>query len=186
MRGVHDVVVRNNKVQIKLTVSRSLTILQGKSATGKTTLLELIAAYDEFGADSGVVVNCDVPCKVLAGRNWLRDLSSIENSIAFIDEDSSFMKSHEFAHAAHRSSNYYVLVARESLPQPPPTASTRFTALRTPTAQLRSILSIREPMHPHTAYTGQANSMAQGRKSLSSKTATPATNSSPRFARKVA
>lgn len=81
MRGVHDVVVRNNKVQIKLTVSRNLTILQGKSATGKTTLLELIAAYDELGTNSGVVVNCDVPCKVLAGRNWLRDLSFIENSI---------------------------------------------------------------------------------------------------------
>lgn len=119
MRGVHDVVVRNNKVQIKLTVSRNLTILQGKSATGKTTLLELIAAYDELGANSGVVINCDVPCKILAGRNWLRDLSFIENSIVFVDEDSSFMKSHEFAHAARRSSNYYVLVARESLPQLP-------------------------------------------------------------------
>lgn len=119
MRGVHDVVVRNNKVQIKLTVSRNLTILQGKSATGKTTLLELIAAYDELGANSGVVINCDVPCKILAGRNWLRDLSFIENSIVFIDEDSSFMKSHEFAHAARRSSNYFVLVARESLPQLP-------------------------------------------------------------------
>ena len=88
MRGVHDVVVRNNKVQIKLTVSRNLTILQGKSATGKTTLLELIAAYDELGANSGVVINCDVPCKILAGRNWLRDLSFIENSIVFIDEES--------------------------------------------------------------------------------------------------
>ena len=119
MRGVHDVVVRNNKVQIKLTVSRNLTILQGKSATGKTTLLELIAAYDELGANSGVVINCDVPCKILAGRNWLRDLSFIENSIVFIDEDSNFMKSHEFAHAARRSSNYFVLVARESLPQLP-------------------------------------------------------------------
>lgn len=119
MRGVHDVVVRNNKVQIKITVSRNLTILQGKSATGKTTLLELIAAYDELGANSGVVINCDVPCKILAGRNWLRDLSFIENSIVFIDEDSSFMKSHEFAHAARCSSNYYVLVARESLPQLP-------------------------------------------------------------------
>lgn len=119
MRGVHDVIVRNNKVQIKLTVSRNLTILQGKSATGKTTLLELIAAYDELGTDSGVVVNCDVPCKILAGRNWLRDLSFIENSIVFVDEDNAFMKSHEFAHAARRSSNYYVLVARESLPQLP-------------------------------------------------------------------
>lgn len=119
MKGSHQVVARNNKVQIKLTVSRNLTILQGNSATGKTTLLDLIAAYDEFGKDSGAIVNCDAPCKVLSGRHWMRDLASIENSIVFIDEDSAFMKTHEFAHAARHSSNYYVLVARESLPQLP-------------------------------------------------------------------
>lgn len=119
MRGSYQVVARNNKVQIKLTVSRNLTILQGNSATGKTTLLDLIAAYDELGEDSGAVVSCGAPCKVLSGRHWMRDLASIENSIVFIDEDSAFMKTHEFAHAARHSSNYYVLVARESLPQLP-------------------------------------------------------------------
>ena len=119
MRGSYLVVVRNNKVQIKLTISRNLTILQGNSATGKTTLVDLVAAFDEYGEDSGAVVNCDVPCKVLSGRQWERDLASIENSIVFIDEDSAFMKTHEFAHAARCSSNYYVLVARESLPQLP-------------------------------------------------------------------
>ena len=77
MRGEHQVVVRNNRVQIKLTVRRNLTVLQGNSATGKTTLLELIDAFDELGAVSGVVVNCDVPCKVLSGKNWLRDLREI-------------------------------------------------------------------------------------------------------------
>lgn len=119
MRGSYQVVARNNKVQIKLTVSRNLTILQGNSATGKTTLLDLIAAYDEFGENSGAIVNCDAPCKVLSGRHWMRDLTSIENSIVFIDEDNAFMKTHEFAHAARHSTNYYVLVARESLPQLP-------------------------------------------------------------------
>lgn len=119
MRGSHQVIVRNNKVQIKLTISRNLTILQGNSATGKTTLLDLIAAYDELGEDSGATVNCDVPCKVVSGRHWQRDLAAIENSIVFIDEDNAFMKTYEFAHAARHSSNYYVLVAREPLPQLP-------------------------------------------------------------------
>ena len=119
MKGRYQVVVRNNKVQIKLSIERNLTILQGNSATGKTTLIDLIAAYDELGESSGATVDCAVPCKVLAGRNWLRDLSAIENSIVFIDEDNAFMRSYEFAHAARHSSNYYVLVARESLPQLP-------------------------------------------------------------------
>lgn len=119
MRGEHLVIVRNNKVQIKLPIRRNLTILQGKSATGKTTLIELVAQYEALGESSGVTINCDTPCRVLAGVTWRRDLADIENSIVFIDEDNAFMKTHEFAHAARHSSNYYVLIAREALPQLP-------------------------------------------------------------------
>lgn len=38
-----------------------------KLSSGTKTLLELIDQYDEMGEASGVVVNCDVPCKVLSG-----------------------------------------------------------------------------------------------------------------------
>ena len=58
MRGEHLVVVRNNKVQIKLPIRRNLTILQGKSATGKTTLIELIAQHEALGESSGVLFGC--------------------------------------------------------------------------------------------------------------------------------
>lgn len=61
MRGEHPITVRNNKVQIKLPICRNLTILQGNSATGKTTLIGLIAQYEELGESSGVVINCDAP-----------------------------------------------------------------------------------------------------------------------------
>lgn len=119
MRGEHLVTVRNNKVQIKLPIRRNLTILKGRSATGKSTLIDLVGQFDELGPDSGVVVSCDVPCKVLSGKNWQRDLELISGSIVFIDEDNAFMRSREFAHAAKNSDNYYVLVAREALPQLP-------------------------------------------------------------------
>lgn len=119
MKGDHLVVVRNNKVQIKLPICRNITILQGKSATGKTTLIDLIAQHEALGESSGVTINCDVPCRVLAGAKWQRDLADIEDSIVFIDEDNAFMKTHEFAHAARHSSNYYVPIAREALPQLP-------------------------------------------------------------------
>ena len=119
MRGDYRVVVRNNKVQIKLHIRRNLTILQGNSATGKTTLLDLIDAYDNLGADSGVVVNCDVPCKVIGGKNWERDLSFIRDSIVFVDEGNSFLKSYDFAVVAKHSGNYFVIVSREPLPQLP-------------------------------------------------------------------
>lgn len=119
MRGEHQGVVRNNKVQIKLKVRRNLTILQSNSATGKLTLLDLIDAYDNLGVDSGVIVNCDVPCKVISGKDWERDLSFAHNSIVFVDEGNFFLRSHDFAAAAKRSSNYFVIVSREPLPQLP-------------------------------------------------------------------
>lgn len=56
MRGEYLVTVANNRVKFKLNIRRNLTILQGSSATGKTTLLELIDQFDQLGPDSGVSV----------------------------------------------------------------------------------------------------------------------------------
>ncbi len=61
MKGVHDIVVQNNRVQYKFSVRRNLTILRGNSATGKSTLIDLIAQYGRDGEGSGVVLRCDRP-----------------------------------------------------------------------------------------------------------------------------
>lgn len=119
MRGSYKVIIQNNRVQFKLTINRNLTIIHGNSATGKTTLLDMVAAHEELGAQSGVTVSCKVPCKTISGKYWRRDLQEISSSIVFIDEGNTFVRSREFAHEAKRSSNYYVIVARESLRQLP-------------------------------------------------------------------
>ena len=46
MRGEYQLTVRTNKVQVKLTIRRNLTIITGKSATGKTTLLNILGGMD--------------------------------------------------------------------------------------------------------------------------------------------
>lgn len=63
MRGEYQLTVRTNKVQVKLTIRRNLTIIQGKSATGKTTLLDSLRAYENLGAQSGITVNCAAPAE---------------------------------------------------------------------------------------------------------------------------
>lgn len=116
MRGSHEVVVRNNRVRFKFTVRRNITILRGDSATGKTTLIGMIADYEQNGADSGVQLSCDRPCVVLSGRNWRSDLESFgEDSIVFVDEGSTFTSSVEFARVMRESGHYYVIATRESL-----------------------------------------------------------------------
>lgn len=59
MRGIHEVVVQNNRVQYKFAIRRNLTILRGDSATGKSTLIDLIAQYVRDSENSGVVLHCD-------------------------------------------------------------------------------------------------------------------------------
>lgn len=77
MRGSYKVIIQNNRVQFKLTINRNLTIIQGNSATGKTTLLDMVAAHEELGAQSGVTVSCKVPCK-----QYLENIG-VENSKRF-------------------------------------------------------------------------------------------------------
>ena len=67
MKGKHKVVVKNNKLHYEFEIKRNITIIKGDSATGKTTLINMIRQYANLGASSGVDVVCDVPCRILPG-----------------------------------------------------------------------------------------------------------------------
>lgn len=115
MKGKHNVIVRNNRLQFKFTLERNITILRGDSATGKTTLIDMIAAYAQNGADSGITVICDKPCVVISGSLWQQTLSCINDSIVFIDEGDRFVCSEAFAESVRDSDNYYVIATRNHL-----------------------------------------------------------------------
>lgn len=119
MKGSHEIKVGNARVQFKLSLQRNLTIIRGASATGKTTLVSLIAEHEAEGPASGVSLSSPKPCKVLSGHSWERDLEEISDSFVFIDEGSEFLRSNDFARAITKTGNYYVIVSRESLPALP-------------------------------------------------------------------
>ena len=112
MRGKHTVVVERAKVRFTLTFKRNISFIRGQSATGKTSLVNMIADYNNRGEESGVSLRCDVPCETLGGRRWERELSIIEDSIVFLDEGNDFIYSKEFARVVSGSSNYFVLISR--------------------------------------------------------------------------
>ena len=119
MKGKYSVFVQNNRLRYEFTISRNITIIRGNSATGKTTLLDLLNAYDRDGESSGVLVKCDVPCVVIGGQRWEDNLQFIHNSIVFIDECNRFIKSEDFAVRVKESDNYFVIVTRDDLPNLP-------------------------------------------------------------------
>ena len=114
MVGSFDVRIENAYLKYDFTISRNITIIRGDSATGKTTLVEMIRTYNEQ-EDSGITIKCEKPLVVVYGRNWQEQIEKISGSIVFLDEISRFTKSKEFAETIKGTDNYYVIVTREKL-----------------------------------------------------------------------
>ncbi len=115
MIGAYEVIVRSRRLQYIFTINRNITILRGDSATGKTTLIDMISSFQQNGVSSGITINCKKPCTVLTGIRWKENIQTIHDSIVFIDEGDQFVLSEEFAKAVQESDNYYVIATRASL-----------------------------------------------------------------------
>lgn len=119
MKGKHTIVISNNRVKYEITVKRNITIIRGDSATGKTTLLELLDNFVRFGQESGISMDCDVPVDVYMAddrrTDWKNRLKDAEGSIIFIEEMNAFIKTREFAEYTAHSDSYFVLISRWNL-----------------------------------------------------------------------
>ena len=119
MKGKHRVVVSTKRLKYDFELRRNLTIIRGDSATGKTTLIDMIQDYVNNPLGTPVELICDKKCFVLEGALWKEQLSGISDSIIFIDEGNEFIKTEEFAGKIQKTDNYYVIASRESLPSLP-------------------------------------------------------------------
>lgn len=121
MKGKHHILIENDHVRYEFDIRRNITILQGDSATGKTSLLDILRQYSWRGEGSGVILQSDKRCVVYGGTNdnWRAVIESERDSIIFIDEDYSFVFSKEFAECIRNTDNYYVLISRRPLKELP-------------------------------------------------------------------
>ena len=119
MKGSHRIIVESRKVKYDFVIHRNITIITGDSGSGKTVLIDLIHDYGRYGADSGVFLSCDCPCKVIDSEDWERKIEETTGSIIFIDEGNRFLVSKKFAQLVQGSDNYFVLATREKLPALP-------------------------------------------------------------------
>lgn len=115
MKGIQHVIVSNRDAKFEFDLYRNITIVRGKSGTGKTTLYEMVADYTRLNDKSGVNVSSPKNCVALIYSDWKNQLINTNDSIVFIDEGAEYLKSKDFAEAIRNTSNYYVIFNRENL-----------------------------------------------------------------------
>lgn len=119
MKGTYEVKIYNSRISFTIKLERNITVIRGDSATGKTTFVEMLQSFEQYGKSSGVMVQCGRPCRVLTSVDWEYRLGGINQSIVFLDEGNEFVKSEAFARAVRSSTNYFVIITRENLYQLP-------------------------------------------------------------------
>ena len=92
MKGIHKVVISTKYLKYEFDLRRNLTIIRGDSATGKTTLVDMVRTHMNDGDSGPVTLNCDKSCYVVEGNLWKGQLGNIQDSIVFIDEEMSLSR----------------------------------------------------------------------------------------------
>ena len=98
MTGKHKIIVKNNRLYYELEIEEKITIIRGDSATGKTTLIDMIWQARHYEDSSGIELISEVPCKVLYRDNWKWSVEEAADTIFFIDDGNVFVTTEEFAY----------------------------------------------------------------------------------------
>ena len=121
MKGKHHIIIETGNIKYEFDIKRNITVVQGDSATGKTTMVDIINEYAAKGKNQGIRIESDVNCVVFTASddNWKYTLDGYSKSIIFIDEDYHFVFSKDFADYLDGSDNYYVIITRKPLKNVP-------------------------------------------------------------------
>lgn len=124
MKGKINVYIREGKLKYDFELKRNITVIRGNSGSGKSTLVRIIEDYlsdiDNTGKSSTVIECGKHDIITLDSRLWKfaeGNPENYSNSIIFIDEQNSFMKSSAFKKFVEQSKAYFVLITRNSLRQ---------------------------------------------------------------------
>ena len=125
LKGEVKLNIHNNRVIYEFTLKRNITIVRGKSGTGKTTLYRLVSDYMKDNKGSGVKISMSSgnSCIALSDTDWENQIKKTKNSVVFIDEGFIGFKNieniNDFIRRIKKTDNYYVIFSRESFEKIP-------------------------------------------------------------------
>lgn len=118
MKGRHIITVISRRASYKLELERKVSVIKGNSGTGKSSLLRLISDYLEYGKKSGIKLslNSNASLGVMTNSSaWGEILSSVHNTVLFIDEDVEYLYRESFQRELWRADCYAVIVSRSGM-----------------------------------------------------------------------
>ena len=119
MKGKYFFRAESDELIFDFEIRRNITVLQGDSASGKTTLLDILFQFSRDGVGSGFYVETNAKYYVYLTKNvertWYEDLSRFHDTVIFIEENNDFVFTKFFAQFVNTSGNYFVIVNREPL-----------------------------------------------------------------------
>lgn len=101
MKGQVKFRIYDKDNEYRFTLKRNITIIQGESGTGKTTLLQ--AMFNSMSGSSAAAytvetsANYFVYTRAFKKLRWETVLAGITNSVIFIEENNRFVYSNDFA-----------------------------------------------------------------------------------------
>ena len=79
METQHDILVQNKRdIQFKISINRKITVIRGDSATGKTTLFQMVSDAN-ISAGTGVNIACDVPVVALYETGYKYQITALSS-----------------------------------------------------------------------------------------------------------
>ena len=58
MKGQHTIRIESAHLRFDMKFNRNITVIQGDSATGKTTMVDMVQEYLLNGSDTGISLFC--------------------------------------------------------------------------------------------------------------------------------
>jgi hypothetical protein len=115
MKGKHIVSITSRRAEYRLELERKITVIKGKSGTGKSSVIRLVSDYLELGKDSGIKVTVSSSTRLLVLTNssdWDTVMPSLRNTIIFFDEDVRYIYNEAFQKALWTADCYAVIISR--------------------------------------------------------------------------
>lgn len=115
MKGKHIVSITSRRAEYRLELERKITVIKGKSGTGKSSVIRLVSDYLELGKDSGIKVTVSLSTRLLVLTNssdWDTVMPSLRNTIIFFDEDVRYIYTEAFQKALWTADCYAVIISR--------------------------------------------------------------------------